>query len=91
MVPAMVTEAVPLAVNVPPPAVGKVNRPVPLVTLTVVVRLALLESATLIPVIASAVSSGVTCVPGTVLTGVPAVLTSTLTLAVSVTPPDVTV
>ena len=56
-----------------------------------VVKFALLESATLMPVIAKAVSSVVTRAPGTVLTGVPAVLTSTLTLAVSVTPPEVTV
>ena len=89
-VPARVTVPVALPVMVaPPPAV---TLSVPLVTLTVVVSAPPSTSATLTPAMASGLSSAVLWAPGTVLTGASlTAVTVTLTLAVSVTPPDVTV
>ena len=91
-VPARVTVAVPLLVMVaPPPAV---TASVPLVTLTVVVKAVAgpSTSATLTPAMASGVSSVALWAPGTVLTGGSlTAVTVTLTLAVSLTPPEVTV
>ena len=94
-VPLMVTEAVPLLPIVAPANACAVT--LPLFTVTLLVRLALSASATLsaLPVPlpnTSAVSSLTACPAGTMLTG--AAFTAaivTLTVALSVTPPALTV
>jgi hypothetical protein len=94
-VPAICTEPVPLPVTVTPAVEPSVS--VPLVTATVAVSEPLSMSATVraLPLAdenTSPVSSVVDWAPGAVLTGASfTALTVTLTLAVSVTPPEVTV
>ncbi len=88
--PEIVTVAVPLLVIVAPAAA--VTDRAPWVTLTVVVKVPPSTSLTLTPEIASVVSSAVVWAPGTVLTGASLTgVTLTVTVAVSVTPPEVTV
>ena len=73
----------------PPPVVTVA---VPLVIVSVVVNGSPSTSATLTPEIGKAVSSAVVCEPGTVFTGASFTgVTPMFTVAVSVTPPDVTV
>ena len=93
-VPLMVTEDAPLPVMVAPAKDSAVS--VPLFADTIVVKLMLSASATLmaLPLATlktTGVSSLVACAPGTVLMGGEATLTVTFTLAVSSTPPELTV
>ena len=88
--PVSVTVPEPLPPIVAPPPV--VTLSVPLVTVSVVVSDPPSTSATDTPAIDSGVSSTTVCAPGTVFTGASfTALTVTVTVAVSVTPPDVTV
>ena len=87
-VPVSVTVPVPLPASVAPAAT--LNEPCR--TLTVVVSAPLSMSATLIPLIALAVSSLVVCATGTTSVGASLIAaTLTVIVEVSVTPPDVTV
>ena len=91
-VPAIVTVPVPLFVIVAPPVVTTDSVPVPAGTDSVVVSVPPSTSATDAPEITTAVSSVVVCATGTLCVG--ASLTDDtvmLTVAVSVTPPEVTV
>jgi hypothetical protein len=96
---ALIWAMVPVSVTVPVPELAMVAVPpltesVPLVTasVTVTVPVPASTSLTLRPVMARAESSVVVCGPGTVLTGASLTgLTVTVTLAVSVVPPELTV
>ena len=91
-VPAMVTVPVPSPVMVAPLPAVTVKMPLPGGRLRVVVRLGLSTSPTDRPLMVRPVSSGVLCGPGTVFTGTSFTgVTFTVTVAVSVTPPEVTV